>query len=138
MEGILLKLKHKFFVLLLIFSQTAYAINVIVAKESIGYKEKIDANKLTFMQVDKIKKKCKPVTLNYLNAKQYIAAHHINRGSIVCEHNLTTYKKNAVLFDFGSIEIERNGKVINENDEYIMLKNEDGKREKIYKDGRTQ
>ena len=133
-----MKLKCKLLIVTLLFSINAHALNVIIAKESIKFKEKINIKKLSFKQVSKIKKKCKPVTINYLNSKKFIAAHHINKGSILCERSLTVYQKKSVLFKFGTIEIEKNAKIINENDEYIMIKNENGKRDKIYKDGRIK
>lgn len=112
--------------------------NVIVAKSNILYKETIDIKKLTFKKIDKLKKKCKPISLKYLENKKFIAAHYINKGSVICERSLTGYKKQSVVFDFGTIEIEKNAKVLNENEEFILIKNRNGKREKIYKNGLSQ
>lgn len=54
------------------------------------------------------------------------------------QKDLDKDKNNSVLFNFGSIQIERPGKIIFENDEYIRIKREDGQVEKIYKDGRIE
>ena len=40
-----------------------------------------------------------------------------------------------MIFDFGNIEIEKDGKVIKDTKQYVRIKNNDGTIEKIYKDG---
>lgn len=138
MGEVFLKLKLSFLIITVLLISNVQAMNVIVAKEHIKYKEKISVTKLVFRSVEQIRKKCDPITLKYLEGKKLIAAHHINKGTIICKDNLTTYQKKSVLFNFGAIQIEKNAKVINENDEYIMIKNENGKKDKIYKDGRIK
>ena len=133
-----MKLKFKLLIILFSFVINANAIDVLIVKKSISYKEKITTKKLVLKKLSKLKKQCNPVTLGHLNSKTFIAAHYINKNSILCKKNIKEYKKNSVLFNFGSIEIEKNGKVINENKKYIIIKNENGKREKIYKDGRLK
>ena len=48
------------------------------------------------------------------------------------------YENESVIFNFGGVEIEKKGKVIYENDDFIRIKNLDGTIEQIYKDGRTK
>ena len=95
----------------------------------------MNTSKIKLINVTSINKACKPLKLNELKKNEYVTKHYINKNSILCQRNLKEYKKESVIFSFGSIEIEKNGKVINENQKYIIIKNENGKREKIYKDG---
>ncbi len=130
--------KFKIFFLLFFFTLNLYSIEVIVAKTKINYKEVISLEKLSKVEVSSVKKYCTPVTVKDFETTKYIAKHYIRKGSVICLKNIAKYKKSSVLFNFGSIEIERNGKVIFENNEYVKIKREDGKIEKIYKDGRLQ
>ena len=111
------------------------ALDVLVAKEKIKLKEKIQINNLRVKKVKKVKKACVPITLDQVSNTLYISKHFINAGSIICEKDIKIYKKNSVLFDFGNIEIEKEGKVVGETKKYIRVKKPNGKIEKIYKDG---
>ena len=125
--------------LLLIFSlSSAFAIDVLVAKEKIRLKEKIKIKNLRVKKVKKVKRSCHPVTLDTISTQQYIAKHYMNIGSVICEKDIKIYKKNTVLFNFGNIEIEKEGKVVGETKKYIRVKKPNGKIEKIYKDGRLK
>lgn len=132
----MLKLKTLF--LLTLFSLNLYSIEVVVSSKKIAYKEKISAKNVTLMEVSKVKKGCIPATVKELKLSEYIAKHYINRGRIICTKDIESYNKNSVLFKFGAIEIEKHGKIIYENDSYIRIKKDNGKVEKIYKDGRLQ
>jgi len=135
-------LKHSIILkvmLLLIFSfGSAFGVNVLVAKEKIRLKEKIKTKNLRVKKVKKVKKSCFPVTLDTISSQQYIAKHFMNKGAIICEKDIKVYKKNTVLFNFGNIEIEKEGKVVGETKKYIRVKKPNGKIEKIYKDGRVK
>lgn len=135
MEGQLLILKLSLFFLL---SIKLMAISVLVANESINYEEKLESSKVKMINVDEIKKMCVPLTLSQLQNEEYITTHYINKGSIICLSDVKKYKNNTVLFNFGDLQIERKGKIIYENDEFIRIKNLDGTIEKIYKDGRLK
>ena len=114
------------------------AISVLVANESINYDEKLKLRKIKMINVDEIKKMCVPLTLSQLQNEEYITTHYINKGSIICLSDVKKYKDNSILFNFGDLQIERKGKIIYENDEFIRIKNLDGTIEKIYKDGRLK
>ncbi len=133
-----MNLKLKCFILLFLFTVNAYAINVLVAKEAIPYNTKITIKHLTVKNVPKVRKSCTPVTLKKLESQAFRTSHYINKGFILCEKSLKNYKNETVLFDFGSIQIEKSGRVLNETDEYIIIKKANGKTEKIYKDGRIR
>lgn len=121
-----------------LFSINSFAINVLVTKEPINFEEKLDITKLRMMQVNVIKKSCIPLTLSQVQNNEYITTHYINKNTILCKKDMKIYKNNGVLFNFGLLQIEKKGKIIYENDEFIRIKNLDGTIEKIYKDGRLK
>jgi hypothetical protein len=125
--------------LLIIFLTTnVFAIKVLVSKESIGFEQKIKASKLKLMTVPRIKKACVPLTLKQVQNYEYSTTHYINKNSIICENDVEVYKDESVVFKFGDLEIEKKGKLVYENDKFIRIKKENGKIEKIYKDGRLK
>jgi hypothetical protein len=44
----------------------------------------------------------------------------------------------SIIFNFGGVKIEKKGKIIYENKDFIRIKNVDGTIEQIYKDGRLK
>lgn len=132
----MLRLRSPF--LIIILSLNLFGIEVVMTNSKINYKEIVSSSKLTISDVKKVKKHCIPMKINDFKTKKYIAKRYLKKGIIICSKDVEEYNKNSVLFNFGSIEIERPGKVILENDEYIKIKKLDGKIEKIYKDGRLQ
>lgn len=132
----MLMLKRLFF--LLFVSTNIYAIDVLVSTNKIDYNEEITIQKLSSASVSSVKKFCIPLTIDDLEKNRFLAKHYIRKGLVLCRKNIKLYKKNSVVFNFGSIQIEREGKVVFENDEYIKIKRTDGKIEKIYKDGRLR
>lgn len=138
MEEVFLMLRLKCLFFVIIFSINLYSIDVIVANSKINYKEIISVEKLSSLNVLSVKKYCIPATIDDLEKDKYFAKHYIRKGSVICLKDIEKYSKNSILFNFGSIQIERNGKLVFENDEYIKIKRNDGKIEKIYKDGRLR
>lgn len=132
----MLRLKCLF--LILIFSLNLDAIEVVTTNSKIKYKEIISISKLERSEVTSVKKYCVPILLKELEKKKYIAKRFLRKGIVICAKDVEAYSDKSVLFNFGSIQIERPGKVIFENDDYIKIKKLDGKIEKIYKDGRLQ
>lgn len=130
------RLKCLFITLLL--STNLYSIEVVVTKSRINYNEVIDPAKLKKANVLSVKKFCIPLSLEDFQETEYIATHFMREGFVICAKDVKKYQKNSVLFNFGSIQIEKDGKKIFENDEYIKIKRNDGKVEKIYKDGRVR
>jgi hypothetical protein len=68
-----------------------FALDVLVVKEKIKYKEKISVKKLTLKKAGKIYRHCKPVKLSDLNKAPYIAKHYMSKGSIVCHKDIKRY-----------------------------------------------
>lgn len=128
-------LKYKILLILGFFLADLNAIEVIVAKNKIPYNSILSSKDLALKNILKIKRGCKVFTLEDLERNQYITKHYINVGNTICLNDIKIYKKETVLFKFGNIEIEKNGKKVFENDKYITIKKRDGKLEKIYKDG---
>lgn len=115
-----------------------FAIDVLVAKVDIKYKESIDTTMLIQKKASKVYRHCVPVTLNDLSKSQYLTTHYISKGTILCTKDILKYEKSSVLFDFGSLQIEKDGKIIRDTSQYIKIKKPNGKIEKIYKDGRVE
>ena len=129
-------LKLSFLVFLL--NINLFAISVLVSKVAINFEEKIDSSKVVVQNVDEVNKFCTPLTLSQLQNKEYITTHYINRNTIICIKDVKKYENESVIFNFGGVKIEKKGKVIYENSEFIRIKNIDGTIEQIYKDGRTK
>lgn len=64
------------------------------------------------------------------------AKHYILPKKAICNDDVYEEKNNKIKFNFGFVEIQRDGELIKETNEYIKFRNPDGKIEKIYKDGR--
>lgn len=126
----------RYLLIVSIFALNLHSIDVIVTTSKINYKEIIPKNKLSLNTVSKVKKHCIPVTVEDFKKEKYVAKRYIRKGTILCTKDIEKYSKSSVLFNFGAIEIERTGKIVFENDKYIKIKKDDGKIEKIYKDGR--
>ena len=124
--------------LCLLLSVNSYAISVLIAKESINFEEKIDSSKLIVQNVSDISKACIPLKLSDIQKQDYVTTHFINKNTIICQKDVKDYKDTGVVFNFGGVKIEKKGKIIYENDEFIRIKNLDGSIEQIYKDGRIK
>ena len=136
MEDKFLILKHSIWIAFLFVD--AFSLDVLVAKESIKFEERIDENKLEIKSIGSVSKNCIPVTLSDIRANENVSAHIINKNSIICEKDLKKRQDDSVVFNFGGVVIEKKGKVVFENNEFIRIKNLDGTIEQIYKDGRTK
>lgn len=123
------------FIIFCLFFTKALAVDVLVTTKAINFNEIIDISSLKKTSVDSVKRHCTPVSLKNFKNKQIQATHYMRKGYVLCENDIKEYKKESVIFDFGAIQIEKEGEVIFENDEYLRIKRTDGKIEKIYKDG---
>jgi hypothetical protein len=135
MEEIFLILKLSFVFLL---NVNLFAISVLVSKESISFEEKLDSSKVAVQNVTDINKSCIPLKLSELQNTEYITTHHINKNTIICTKDVKKYENESIIFNFGGVKIEKKGKVIYENKDFIRIKNNDGTIEQIYKDGRIK
>ena len=136
MEGIFLILKLSF--LCLFLSINTFAIDVLISKDAIKFEEKINASKLKIQNINEINKACIPLTLEEIQNEEYISSHYINKNTIICQKDVKKQNDEGIVFNFGGLKIEKKGKIIYENNEFIRIKNLDGTIEQIYKDGRTK
>ena len=133
-EFLILKLSFLSFLL----SANLFAISVLVSKEAINYEEKLDSSKVKLQNVSEINKYCIPLKLSQLQNAEYVTTHYINQNTIICTKDVKKYENETVIFNFGGVKIEKRGKIIYENNEFIRIKNIDGTIEQIYKDGRLK
>lgn len=136
MEGEFLILKLSFLTFLL--NINLFAASVLVSKEAIKFEEKLDASKVSIKNVNDIGKACVPLKLSQIQKDIYITTHHINKNTIICEKDVKKFADDGIVFNFGGVEIEKKGKIIYENSDFIRFKNLDGTIEQIYKDGRIR
>lgn len=129
-------LKLSLFVLF--FSIEIFATTVLISKEPIKFEEKIDSSKVKVQNISNLNKNCEPLTLSSLQNEEYITTHYINKNTIICTKDVKKQQNNIVIFNFGGVRIEKKGKIIFENNEFIRIKNLDGTIEQIYKDGRIK
>jgi hypothetical protein len=113
-------------------------IDVLVATKNIRLNDKLTQHNVKLQSIHLRDRSCTPLKLQSLLKDEYTAANYIIKGSVICTRNANKYEKQSVVFDFGTLEIEQEGKIIFENDEFIRIKKLDGSIEKIYKDGLTQ
>lgn len=128
----------RLFVFISLFFTKLFAIDVVVASQAINFNEIIDPQMVQKAEVANVKRHCVPVPYEDFVNKKLQATHYMRKAYVLCEKDVQEYKKEAVLFDFGAIEIEKEGEIIFENDEYIRIRKIDGDIEKIYKDGRLR
>ncbi|MEA3513102.1 MAG: hypothetical protein U9R37_05825 [Campylobacterota bacterium] len=108
---------------------------VPVSNKIINYKNKIYSSDVRLIQINK-KYFCKEyLDIKTLKENKYLAKHYIAKDKPLCKKSVYVPKSKKVKFKFGNLEIERDGEVIKETDNYIKIKNLDGTIDKIYKDG---
>ena len=116
----------------------AFAISVLVSQDAINFEEKLDVSKVKLQNVSEINKSCVPLKLSEIQNDEYITTHYINKNTIICTKDVKKYENESIIFNFGGVQIEKKGKVIFENKDFIRIKNIDGTIEQIYKDGRLK
>lgn len=126
------------FLLVSLFISNVFAIDVVITNENINYNEFVTEKMVKPAIVKKVKKHCIPATLDDFKTKKLQATHYMRKGFVICQDDIKEYEKESVLFNFGTIQIEKHGEIIFENDDYIRIKKNDGDIEKIYKDGRIK
>ena len=123
---------------LIFFCTNIMAIPVLVSKQAINFEQKIDPSMFKIKNVSQLNKACIPLKITDVKSNEYITTHYINKNTIVCKKDVKVYEDNSVVFNFGGIEIEKQGKIIYESEDFIRIKKDDGSFEKIYKDGRLK
>ena len=115
-----------------------FAVSVLISKESINFEEKIDNSKVKVQNIDELNKTCVHLQLSHIQKEEYITTHYINKNTIICLKDVKKYEDESIVFNFGGVKIEKKGKIIYENNDFIRIKNIDGTIEQIYKDGRIK
>ena len=126
------------FIVFLLTTINLFAVNVIVSSKTIAFEEKVDSSKIRSEEVAEINKFCIPLKLSDIEKNNYIATHHINRNTVICMKDVRKSDNESIIFNFGGVKIEKKGKIIYENKDFIRIKNTDGTIEQIYKDGRIK
>jgi hypothetical protein len=111
---------------------------VVKASKNIKYKEKIEPSYVHLEYINNLKRSCSLVTKDDIDKKIYRAKVFLKKGRVICKKDIYIAQKNRLIFNFGSIEIEKDGKLIKETKDYLRIRNIDGKIDKLYKDGRQR
>jgi hypothetical protein len=129
------------FVFILFFISFANGANnqlLPVSTSDIQWKGQITATNVKLIHANSRYKCKKYLDIKKLKENKYRAKHYILKNTPICANDAYIAQSNKIKFNFGNIEIEKEGEVIRETDKYIKIKNLDGKIEKIYKDERGQ
>jgi hypothetical protein len=122
------------FIFLLILNISLKAtILVVKTSKNIAYKDKITTNNVHLEYVNNVKKFCSPLTKKEVESNLFNAKIYFKKARIVCKKDVYKADNSRLLFDFGTIEIEKLGKIVHETSNYIKIKDNSGKVEKIYK-----
>jgi hypothetical protein len=128
-------------ILFIFLSLTIYvnaSILVVKSSEDIEYRNIISKKNTYLVYEDDIPSYCTPITKDDVQSNKLKAKVFIKKNRIICKKNVYIPTNNKLIFDFGSIKIETDGKIIKETDNFYKIKNNDGKIETIYKDGRLK
>ncbi len=132
-------LKHNsLFIIISILLTKLFAVEVVITTKDIHYNEYITEQMIKKTNVESVKRHCIPALFEDFKTKKLQAMHYMRQGFIICLNDVKEYSNKSVVFSFGSIQIEQDGEIIFENDEYIKIKKSDNTIEKIYKDGRIK
>lgn len=132
------KLKFSIISIFIIFISNLFAFEVIVSKEDMTFRTQLTPENLEVKDTKVLPDNCRPLKLEELKNNKYLSSKYIKKNQIICLDDVKKIVKKSVVFNFGSIQIETDGKIIYENDEYIRIKKDNGKIEKIYKDGKER
>jgi len=124
----------KFILIYIIIIINLNASLILVSSKDIQYKELINSDNLKYLSSN-INLRCNLFDRTLLNKDKYQAKHFIFKNKPICTKDLQKVVINKIQYDFGNIIIQRDGKVIGENKNYIKIKNYDGTIVKIYKNG---
>ena len=127
-------------ILLFVINSFAYEPQVVpISIKNINFKEQISAKHYKTVEYNDLNRKiynirCKEyLSLENLKKNKYRAKHYIRKNRVICKKNLFIASSKKIKFNFGFLEIEKDGEVLKETTKYIRIKNADGTVEKIYK-----
>ena len=112
---------------------------VMISKKNIKWRDVVKRSDVYLVEVTEHKYECNAyVNIDELITSSYRAKHYISKNRKICKKDLYKAKEHKVVFNFGLLEIQRDGELVNETDQYIKLRNSNGQIEKIYKSGNNQ
>lgn len=120
--------------LFLLFGISLYGDTALVSLKDIKYKEYLNYENLQEVVINK-KIRCEIFNKEKLFEDKYIATRYIIKNTPICTKDVEIAPNHRVKFDFGNIEIEKEGEFLGETKEYIRIKKPDGTIEKIEKNG---
>ena len=127
-------------ILLFIENSFGYEQQIVpISIKNINFKEEISKDHYKIVEYNDLNRKiynikCKEyLSLEDLKSNSYRAKHYIKKNRVICKKSLYITSSKKIKFNFGSIEIEKDGEIIKETSKYIRIKNADGTVEKIYK-----
>ncbi len=134
-------MKYKLLIVLLfIVNSFADSVKFVpISIKNINYKNEIVKNHYKLVEFNDLNKKiynvrCKEyLNLHDLQSNKYRAKHYIRKNKVICKKDVFASSSKKIKFNFGFLEIEKDGEVIKETSKYIRIKNADGTVEKIYK-----
>jgi len=127
----------KFLALFVFISISIFAQDILVSTKTIKYKEILNYDNLLVINSDK-RVRCQMFDKEKLLKQKYQAKRYILKGRPICNKDVQIAKSYKIRYDFGNIVIERAGKIIGENKQFIKIQNPDGTIEKIYKNGQVK
>ena len=134
-------MKYKLLIIFLfIVNSFASELKIVpISIKNINFKEEILDKHYKIVEYNDLNKRiynirCKEyLTLKELQSNKYRAKHYIRKNKVICKKNLFITSSKKIKFNFGFLEIEKDGEVLKETSKYIRIKNADGTVEKIYK-----
>ncbi len=124
-------------IVILIISVFSFGSEILlpISTKTINWKAKITSSNVKLINAT-IKFKCKKyLDIKILKENKYRAKHYILKNRAICKNDVYVQSDQKIRFNFGLLEIEKEGELIKETDDYIKIKNLDGKIIKIYKNG---
>jgi hypothetical protein len=126
----------KSFLIFLLFCGSLYSSSVVVkSSTTIKYKDTISTKNTILDFANELPYGCVPITKDQAKSLKYKAKTVLKKNRIICEKDIYKPQNSKLIFNFGTIQIEKYGKVIKETKDYYRIRNEDGTIENVYKDG---
>ncbi len=108
---------------------------VPISITTINWKESIVSQNVKLIKPNDEYNCKKYLDIEVLKQNQYRAKHYILKNKAICDEDVYIQSDKKIKFNFGFLEIEKDGELIKETNEYIKIKNLDGTIIKIYKNG---
>ena len=133
-------MKYKLIFLLssAIYCFSSQSIPLIISTKSINYKELVSSKYKVLLNTEANRKfykvRCKEfIAPEELKNNEYRAKHYIRKNKVICKKDIFIHISKKIKFNFGFLEIEKDGEVVRETEQYIKIRNYDGSTQKFYK-----